>query len=74
MQRAKELAESTFLNAKQIMNLLGINDQSHFARDFKKTYGLTMTEYREHFSVEDIGVPDEAELLRLETVKMARKQ
>src|SRR2546423_746053 len=48
MQRAKELVETTFLNAKQIMSLLGINDQSHFTRDFKRVHGMTITEYREY--------------------------
>ena len=48
MQKAKELAETTFLNAKQIMSLLGINDQSHFARDFKRVHGMTITKYREY--------------------------
>lgn len=46
MQRAKQLVESTFLNVKQIMYELGINDESHFVRDFKRTYGITITQYR----------------------------
>lgn len=46
MQKAKELVETTFLNAKQIMTLLGINDQSHFTRDFKRVHGVTITKYR----------------------------
>ncbi|HEX8558867.1 MAG TPA: AraC family transcriptional regulator [Pyrinomonadaceae bacterium] len=46
MQKARELAETTFLNAKQIMTLLGINDQSHFTRDFKRVHGMTITKYR----------------------------
>jgi AraC-like DNA-binding protein len=48
MQKAKELAETTFLNAKQIMSLLGISDQSHFTRDFKRVHGMTITKYREY--------------------------
>jgi AraC-like DNA-binding protein len=46
MQKAKLLVESTFLNVKQIMYELGINDESHFVRDFKRTYGVTITQYR----------------------------
>jgi len=46
MQKAKDLAETTFLNVKEIMISLGINDESHFVRDFKKTFGLTITAYR----------------------------
>jgi transcriptional regulator GlxA family with amidase domain len=51
MQRAKDLADSTFLNAKQIMSLLGINDQSHFTRDFKRVHGMTITEYRKRSAI-----------------------
>jgi AraC family transcriptional regulator of arabinose operon len=46
MKRAKQFLENTFLNVKQIMLRLGIKDHSHFARDFKKTYGFTPTQYR----------------------------
>lgn len=46
MQKAKQLVESTFLNVKQIMCELGINDESHFVRDFKRTHGITITQYR----------------------------
>lgn len=46
MQRAKELLEGTFLNVKQIMLQVGINDESHFVRDFREKYGLPPTEYR----------------------------
>jgi AraC-like DNA-binding protein len=47
MQKAKQLVEDTFLNVKQIMCELGINDESHFVRDFKRTYGMTITQYRQ---------------------------
>lgn len=46
MQKAKELLEGTFLNVKQIMLQVGINDESHFVRDFRELYGLTPAEYR----------------------------
>jgi len=46
MERAKELLEGTFLNVKQIMLQVGINDESHFVRDFRELYGLTPAEYR----------------------------
>lgn len=65
MQRAKELAETTFLNAKQIMSLLGINDQSHFTRDFKRAHGMTITEYRE-YAVGFPPTPGEQEGLNLQ--------
>lgn len=46
MQKAKELLEGTFLNVKQIMIQVGINDESHFVRDFRERYGLPPAEYR----------------------------
>lgn len=46
MQEAKHLAESTFLNVKQIMNKLGMRDESHFVRDFKRVHGVTPSQYR----------------------------
>lgn len=49
MQKARELAETTLLRAKQVMNMLGITDQSHFTRDFKRAHGMTFTQYRECF-------------------------
>ena len=49
MQEAKSLLETTFLNVKQIAARIGIQDVSHFARDFKKAYGTSPTKYREGF-------------------------
>ena len=46
MQEARELAESTFLNVKEIMNRLGMRDESHFVRDFKRIHGLTLGQFR----------------------------
>lgn len=46
MQEAKRLAESTFLNVKQIMNKLGMRDESHFVRDFKRIHGVTPSQHR----------------------------
>jgi AraC family transcriptional regulator of arabinose operon len=46
LHKAKELLETTFLNLKQIMLQVGIQDKSHFIRDFKKTYRLSPTQYR----------------------------
>ena|SRR5215213_623515 len=48
MRKAKELMETTFLSVKQIRNRVGVRDKCHFARDFKKTYGLTPAQYKEH--------------------------
>lgn len=46
MQKAKELLEESFLNVKQIMLQVGINDERHFVRDFRERYGLPPSEYR----------------------------
>lgn len=49
MERAKELLEGTFLNVKQIMFQVGIDDKSHFARIFRQKYGLSPAEYRKRY-------------------------
>jgi transcriptional regulator GlxA family with amidase domain len=46
MQKAKELLGTTHLSVKEIMTLVGINDVSHFVRDFRLNCGLTPTQYR----------------------------
>ena len=35
LARAKELLETTFLSVKEIISTIGVNDQSHFIREFK---------------------------------------
>lgn len=49
LERARELLETTFLSAKEIRALVGLNDESHFARDFRAAYGLTPQQHREHY-------------------------
>ena len=46
MERAKQLLETTSLTIEEIMISVGIRDKSHFAREFKKAYGLTPTRHR----------------------------
>jgi AraC family transcriptional activator of mtrCDE len=46
MQQAKELLEKTYLSVKEVMLRVGISDQSHFVKDFKKMYGLSPAQYR----------------------------
>ncbi len=60
MKEAKRLAENTFLNVKQIMNKLGMRDESHFVRDFKRIHGVTPSQHRMscdngNFSRQEIG-------------------
>jgi two-component system, response regulator YesN len=49
MERAKDLLESSFLSVKEIAFQVGLNDESHFVRDFKSTYGFSPALYRSHF-------------------------
>jgi transcriptional regulator GlxA family with amidase domain len=48
-EKARLLLETTFLTIKEIGFEVGVNDQSHFVRDFKKKYDSTPTEYRKNF-------------------------
>lgn len=41
LERARELLERSFLRLKEVMPQVGINDESHFVRDFKKVHGIT---------------------------------
>src|SRR5688572_22107049 len=49
MERAKDLLESSFLSVKEIAFRVGMNDESHFVRDFKSTYGSSPACYRTQF-------------------------
>lgn len=49
MQKAKSLLEATFLPIKEIAARIGINDVSHFVRDFKKAYGRSPIQYRKWY-------------------------
>ncbi|MFN0141365.1 MAG: helix-turn-helix domain-containing protein [Pyrinomonadaceae bacterium] len=49
LERAKDLIETTFLQIQQICLEVGIPNESHFTRDFKKKYDRTPTEYRKQF-------------------------
>jgi AraC-like DNA-binding protein len=51
MERAKGLLESSFLSVKEIAFQVGLNDESHFVRDFKSTYGHSPTTYRARFKL-----------------------
>lgn len=46
LAQAKELLETSFLSVKEIRGRVGINDESHFVRDFKNAYGATPSQYR----------------------------
>ncbi len=46
LERAEQLLLTTFLSVKEIMNRVGIVNQSYFSREFKTMYGLAPGEYR----------------------------
>lgn len=54
MQKAGELLATTSLTLKQVAYMLGVRDQSHFVRDFKKFHGLTPTQFREREITESV--------------------
>jgi transcriptional regulator GlxA family with amidase domain len=46
LERACDLLVMTTMSVKEVMNRVGIEDRSHFDREFKRTYGLTPAQYR----------------------------
>lgn len=50
MEKAKHLLETSFLSVKEITYNVGLNDESHFVRDFKAVYGFPPTRYRNLFN------------------------
>ena len=46
MRQAATLLTTTFLSVKEIVRRVGLTDESHFVRDFKRIYGVTPSEYR----------------------------
>ena len=46
MQQSTVLLTTTFLSVKEIVRRVGLADESHFVRDFKRIYGVTPSEYR----------------------------
>ncbi|MGH9311274.1 MAG: helix-turn-helix domain-containing protein [Vicinamibacterales bacterium] len=47
LARARLLLERTFLSVKQVMACVGLNDPSHFSRDFRHQYGFPPSELRQ---------------------------
>jgi transcriptional regulator GlxA family with amidase domain len=50
LERARLLLETTFLSVKEVRALVGINDASHFTRDFGRAYGASPRMWRERVS------------------------
>ncbi|HEY0404887.1 MAG TPA: AraC family transcriptional regulator [Pyrinomonadaceae bacterium] len=53
MRQAKTLLKDSSLSIKEVMNKVGMGDQSHFAKDFKRVYGLTPSQFRASLSEPD---------------------
>lgn len=51
MREAEMLLRTTFLSVKEIMNRVGISNESHFVHEFKKVHGLAPSKYRSVFTV-----------------------
>jgi transcriptional regulator GlxA family with amidase domain len=49
LREARKLLQDTSLNIKEIRLKVGIMDESHFVRDFKRMYGITPMRYRRQF-------------------------
>jgi AraC family transcriptional regulator of arabinose operon len=52
IHKAQELLENTHLSVKEIMVRVGVNDQSHFVRDFKRVCGCPPVRYRMRYLTE----------------------
>ena len=62
MEKAKYLLETSFLSVKEITHRVGLNDESHFVRDFKKVYGLPPANYRLLFKDGQLSGSDEKDM------------
>jgi transcriptional regulator GlxA family with amidase domain len=60
MERAKQLIDSTFLSTKEIMQRVGMKDESHFVREFKKLYGLPPGSYKQRLPTPKINAANSA--------------
>src|SRR5687767_216815 len=57
MERARVLLERTFLTVKEVMAYVGVNDPSHFTRDFRRHHGVPPTGLRQRSWAADSGRP-----------------
>ena len=49
LERARQLLCSKTLSVKEVSGVVGCLDESHFVRDFERTYGLSPAKYRQAF-------------------------
>jgi 2-isopropylmalate synthase len=59
LEKAKKLLQNSFFTVKEVAGMVGINDVSHFVRDFKIRYRQTPSESRvladENYGNEDVS-------------------
>ena len=72
MVKAGNLLETSFLSVKEIAHAVGINDESHFVRDFKIIYGVTPTRYR--VLLQDLHPHDGSDLEAMNPQSKIRQQ
>lgn len=53
--RARSLIAQPHLSLAEIARLCGFSDQSHLAREFKKTEGVTASAWRKMFAISNVG-------------------
>ena len=58
MERARQLLERTFLTVKEVMAFVGVNDPSHFTREFSRHHGLAPTRLRQRSWAAEYQRPD----------------
>ena len=63
MQETKLLLRTTFLSVKEIMNLVGIANSSHFCHDFTRVYGRSPTGYRRAKRLSNVVEPGQPTIL-----------
>jgi|SRR5271157_1629721 len=57
LQQAKRLLLSSHLSVKEIADCVGIQDVSHFVRDFEKRYGISPRRFRLEFGFPRVSEP-----------------
>ena len=49
MQKSLELLKTSHLRIQEILTKIGVSEETHFLRDFKKKFGKTPTQYRKNY-------------------------